>query len=289
VTGIRHIAPAARTSDHFLTAEFENRVRLWSLPDRALVADLDTILDFGGRRLALCGTDDEPVVVAGAWERHGICAYSPDGTRLWQRKDLRKPQDISPAAGGTLVVAGFDERPMHVLAVESGETVAKVRAVRQFFDSPFADVGLGEVFEHVVLVHRGGWEAEWKVPIEGYSILSAAAAPGAFAVGGQSSVSCLSLTGELLWRSPTPREVNCPALGWDAGAAEWVGMLNHVNNKQPDTLVRWSPDGDVVSERPLGLFATYEFLPGGRYLMASDGAVRDTRDGTVVWQLPSTD
>ena len=296
MTDIRHIAPAAASDRLFLTAEFEHRVRMWSFADHSLTAELETVLDFGGQRLALCGSET-PIVVAAAWERHGICGYAPDGTRLWQRKDLRQPQHISPVAGGALVVACFDQRPLHVLDAESGETVVTVRAVRRFYDSRFADVGLGEVYGHVVLVGTDDWKVRWKAPIDGFATLSAAAGPGAFAVGdvvsfdadGRSSVSCRDLTGEMLWRWSCPPEVNCPALAWDDAGCEWVGVLNHVNNKRPDTLVRWSADGDVLAERPLALFAEYAFLPGGRHLVTSDGAVRETREGSVVWELPNTD
>jgi hypothetical protein len=75
-------------------------------------------------------------------------------------------------------------------------------------------------------------------------------------------------------------------LAYDDGAGEWVGMLNHVNNEQLDTLARWSRDGELVSQQPLDLFAAYAFLPSGRHLVTSDGAVRDSGDGAVVWQLP---
>jgi hypothetical protein len=298
VTDIRHIAPAAVRDGLFLTAEFEHRVRLWSFADRSLTAELDTILDFGGQRLALCGTET-PIIVAGAWERHGICGYAPDGTQLWQRKDLRQPQHISPAAGGTLVVACFDQRPMHVLAAGSGETVATVRAVRRFYDSPFTDIGLGEVYGHVALIDRHDWKVQWKAQIDGFATLSGAAAPDAFAVGGgggfgrhgwsTSWVSCFSTAGEELWRWACPPEVNCPALAWDDAAAQWLGVLNHVNNEQPDTLVRWSADGHVIGELPLALLADYAFLPGGRHLVTSDGAVRETREGGVLWELPNPD
>lgn len=292
MTDIRHIAAAAASDRLFLTAEFERRVRVWSFAERSLTAELDTVLDFGGQRLALCGSE-KPIVVAGAWERYGICGYAPDGTRLWQRKDLRQPQHISPAAEGALVVAGFDQRPLHVLDAGSGETVATVRGVRRFYDSPFADVGLGEMYGHVVLLGTDDWKARRKAPVDGFATLSGAAAPGALAVAdvvsfdaGRSSVSCRNLTGELLWRWDCPPEVNCPALAWDDDASEWVGVLNHVNNKQPDTLVRWSADGDVTAERPLALLAEYAFLPGGRHLVTSDGAVRETGTGSVIWQLP---
>lgn len=294
MSDIQHIAAAARGDERFLTAEFERRVRLWSFADRSLVAELDTVLDFGGHRLALCEADGAPVVVAGAWERHGVCAYAADGTRLWQRKDLRQPQHLSPAAGGELLAACFEEGPMHVVRAGSGETVAKVRGIGRFYASRFAGVGLGEGYAEVALVGTDDWKVRWKAPIEGFAILSAAAAPAAFAVGdvvefdsgGRSSVTCLDLAGDALWNWSAPADTNCAALGWDDDAAEWVGLLNHIDNERPDTLVRWSPDGELLSERPLDLFEDYAFLPGGRHLVTSDGAVRDTRDGSVIWQLP---
>jgi hypothetical protein len=91
VTDIRHIATHAWSDARFLTAEFEHHVRLWSLADWSLVAELDTVLDFGGQRLALCETRESPVIVAGAWERDGICAYAPDGTRLWHARTSESP------------------------------------------------------------------------------------------------------------------------------------------------------------------------------------------------------
>ena len=297
MTDIRHIAAAAASDRLFLTAEFEHRVRVWSFAERSLTAELDTVLDFGGQRLALCGSAT-PIVVAGAWERHGVCGYALDGTRLWQRKDLRQPQHISPAAGGALVVAGLGQRPLHVLDAESGETVATVRAVRHFFDSPFSDAGLGSTYGQVALIGKGDWKVRWKSSLtESTSVLSAAAGPNAFAVGegggfgshgwSTSWVTCLSLSGDQLWRWACPSQVNCPALAWDDEASEWLGVLNHVNNERPDTLVRWSADGEVISEHALDLFAEYVFLPGGRHLVTSDGAVRETRDGHLVWQLPT--
>jgi hypothetical protein len=51
--------------------------------------------------------------VAGAWERHGICAYNGlSGDLLWQRKDLKKSQHLAPAGEGALVTACFDDKPL---------------------------------------------------------------------------------------------------------------------------------------------------------------------------------
>jgi hypothetical protein len=291
--GIRHIATSIGSDGHFLTAAFERDVQLWSFEEQSLLASLETVLDFGGRRLALCARGDDPVVVAGAWERHGICAYSREGEPLWQRKDLRRVQYMAPAADGEHVVACFDEGPMHVLAVESGETVATVRGIRGFSASRFADVGAGFLDGHVALVDSSAWSLQWKAPIAGFSILAAALAPGAVAVadvseGGGGTLASFNLAGDSLWRCELPEEMNCPTLAWDDDADEWVGVLRHVNNERPDTLVRWSPDGTSVGEHPLGLFEELEFLPSGRHLVTSEGEVRETGRGEVVWQLPET-
>jgi hypothetical protein len=41
--------------------------------------------------------------------------------------------------------------------------------------------------------------------------------------------------------------------------------------------------------RPLPRPGGYELLPGGRHRVTSDGAVRETRDSTIVWQLTTSD
>jgi hypothetical protein len=74
----------------FATAECEHAVEVWSLAERRLMSSFETVLDPGGRRLALLA-EDRPIVVAGAYHRHGICAYDAlSGDRLWQRKELKR-------------------------------------------------------------------------------------------------------------------------------------------------------------------------------------------------------
>lgn len=300
---IRHIAAGLGDDGRFLTAEFERRAHLWSLADCALLAEFDTVLEFGGRRLALCRLGDEPVVVAGAWERHGICAYSLDGSQRWQRKDLRKVQRLAPAANGRLVTACFDHRPMHVLTAESGETLATVRAVRTFTQSPYDDLAVAGLDGQVARLDTADWKVRWRLPLGEGRPLAAAASPVALAVSGGGGygtnppdrelrwrselVLCTDLGGAELWRWELPYETNCPALAWDHEGQEWVGVLYHVNHDHPETLVRWSAHGELVAEHPLaGPAADYEFLPGGRYLVTSVGDVRETTAGQVVWPLP---
>lgn len=296
---IRHVA-ASWAGDRFLTAEFERRVRLWSFADRAMLAEFDTVLDFGGDRLALCGSD-VPIVVAGAWARHGVCAYDQDGTRIWQRKDLKKVQQLSPALGGALVAACFGDGPMQLLGAETGESVASVRGIRGFADAPSSTFGIGDDVDDVLAIDTSGdWQVRWRAKVGGLGVLARAVGPQAIAVatgGGfgthdrsMSWVVALSPDGDELWRWACQPDVNCLALAWDDTASEWVGILNTVAEKRSSTLARWSPDGELLSTRRLGSFSAHGFLAGGRYLVTSDGTVRESNTGEVVWDFrtPST-
>ena len=292
VAQIRQVATAAASDACFLTAEFESRVSMWSLTDRTLLAAFDTILDFGGRRLALCGTD-WPIVVACAWQG-GVRGYEGDGTQLWQRPEVRQPQRITPLAGGALVAVCAEDGPMQVLDASSGQTVGRVRRLEGFYPSPFADVGIGSAVGHAVLVLTDDWREGWKIPIRA-KMLSGAACPGAFTIadnagsniGEQSSVSCLDLAGDILWEWFAPPDVNCNRLAWDTERSEWVGLLHPIHKPQPQTLMRWSAVGNVLMHEPIGRFHAYAFLPRGKYLVTNDGAVRDTRTTEIVWSLPT--
>lgn len=230
-------------------------------------------------------------MIAGAWERHGICGYEPgSGELLWQRKDLKRPQDLTPAGGGELLAACLDERPMHVLDAATGETVATVRAVDEFRQSPLAQLGVASSVQKVSLIDTESWKREWTSRVEGFGTLDVAFAPDRFVVSelvdGAGALLCFDPSGELLWDVRLAEDVNARTLQWDEESARWVAVLHHVNHEIPDTLVRWSEDDERVDEVPLeGQPDELELLPGGRYLVTATHGVLDARDGTRVWDL----
>ncbi|MGQ0608797.1 MAG: hypothetical protein ACT4OQ_10100 [Chloroflexota bacterium] len=306
MNAFRQLATPMSGDDVIITAALELKVdgttdgsvQVWSIPHQTPHTEFDTILDFGGRRLALCSGPDRLVVVAGAWERHGICGYDArTGERLWQRQDLKQVQALSPVDGDA-VAACFDTRPMHVLDAASGATVATVRGVRRFWQSRHRAVGAAEVMGHVALVGTDDWRVRWRAPVAGFALLDAAFAPAAVLVsdavdftvdaGAVCSLDCFSLTGELLWQRRTARETNVPWLGWDAEAAEWLGITHHVENREPEMLSRWSRDGELLSRVALGLVGEYAFLPAGKLLVTGHGDLVETRAASQVGRLPRT-
>jgi hypothetical protein len=274
----------------------DGSVQIWPIPEQAPWAEFDTILDFGGPRLALCGGSDRLVVVAGAWERHGICAYdATTGERLWERKDLKKVQALSPVDGNA-VAACLDSRPMHLLDLASGATVATVRGVRRFWQSRHAPVGAAEVAGRVALLGCDDWTVRWRAPVGGFALLAAAFAPEAvlvadvidstFDAGAVSSVHCFSLAGELLWQRAVPSGANVPWLSWDAEADVWLGIRHNLERREPEMLLRWSREGELLSRVALGYFEEYAFLPSGRLLVTAGGQVVDTKTARQVGRLP---
>ena len=293
---VRHIASSFGADDLFLTAEFERRVRVWSLVERRLLGEFDTVLDYGGRRLALCGTLQRPIVVAGAYQQHGICGYDGlSGTQLWQRKDLKKIQTVVPLEGGSLLCACFDERPLHALDAMSGETVVQIRCLREIYPSPLGSLAItwrhGKVGNDGVvgLLDTAEWNHTWHAGVDG-QLLAAAFSPDAVVVSrgggdGANSFYCFDLAGKLLWQLRLPPETNAWTVAWDAMAAEWIAVRHHYNLERPDTLVRISVDGAVLTETPLGLLGDFKLLPSGRHLVTGLGQVLDTQSGSSVWDF----
>lgn len=275
----------------------DRSVQVWSIDREMPKSEFDTVLEFGGQRLALCGAGDRMVVVAGAWERHGICGYdAASGKLLWQRKDLKKVQSVSPAYGDS-VAACFDTRSMQVLDVASGITIATVRGVRRFWQSRHQAIGAAEVLGHVAMLKTDDWKIQCRIAVPGFALLAAALAPDAIAISNAvdgdsneaSVVYCFSLSGEPLWQRQNPPGTTVPWLGWDDEARVWLGIQHDVERRLADTLLRWSADGATVSSIALNSIAEYAFLPSGHLLVTGLGHVVDTKTGRQVGHMRGAD
>jgi hypothetical protein len=103
---------------------FESRIQIWSWRTRQQLSEFETILDFGGRRLAL--TPDGGVCIAGSFH-HGLAAYSvPEGRVLWHRRDLRKVQLVTLSASGREIYCGVDGPSVQIIEAETGSSLGKL-------------------------------------------------------------------------------------------------------------------------------------------------------------------
>ena len=80
---------------------------------------------------ALRSLTTERLFLPGAYLREGIAAYNArSGNVVWTRRDLKAVQIVTLFARRGTSICGFERGPLHVLALESGETLGKVRGTK---------------------------------------------------------------------------------------------------------------------------------------------------------------
>jgi len=129
------------TGSSVAASEFERTVHVWDIESGARRAELATIMDAGGDRVAI--SDDGLLLAAGAYHVHGIAMYDvADGNLKWQRKDLKKAQVLKFSKDDLQLLAFFEVGSSHILDASSGATIAKLRGVSFLEESPFASLRL---------------------------------------------------------------------------------------------------------------------------------------------------
>ena len=136
--GYSNVAASPWDEDLVLAGEFERAAHVWSLHQGAEVACIDTVHDFGGRRLALV-TGAQPMVIAGAYERQGVCGYSLTGERVWQNRARSAVQHLTGLACGRVAV-GYARGPAVVLEASSGKELRSLRGAGPHRFGPGASI-----------------------------------------------------------------------------------------------------------------------------------------------------
>lgn len=281
---IRHIAVSELTP-FFAVGAFERDVTIWDYSQRRKVAELKTILDFGGERLAVYNRET-PLLIAGNYGRHGICAYSlaPSGKVAWWRRDLKKPQMISVSERLGLMSSSFDDAALHLLDVTSGITVREFPSAFQCYFGPFDDeIILAESFGIVwsasiesgrtvstFPVQRGALhvaQTEDNVLISDAGETDDTAKPIAQVTPAR--LLCYTRDARLLWQADAAplthfvRTVWCPELRlWFA--VEWPYV-----HGGPSKLKAFTPEGRLAHEAMIGDVSETEFFLQGQCLVTS--------------------
>jgi hypothetical protein len=285
VAMMRALAPALDRDDVVAIGEANSTVHLYSVATHRPAATISTVLQFGGDRLALCTPGESLVIVAAAWERHGVCGYDGrNGDRLWQRKDLKRAGPLSPAGDGSQVAIALNNQAMQVLDAASGTSVASVRGAQRLWQSRHGEVAAYGAYQHLGLIDTQSWTRSWTAPVAGFALLDVAFAVDellATDTGVVGTVYAFDLDGRERWRQRLPAEMLGWTLAWDDASDEWVGLAHNVNRSTGDLLLRWGRDGETLSVTPLASVAAARFLPVGRRLITERHVV-DARTGAAV-------
>ena len=284
MTRYLHLAPAAKSA-RVVVGESKVSVAVWDFDPPARVSSFDTILDFGGDRLAV--SDDGQVVLAAAYRRFGLAAYeATDGKPLWQRRDIKRPQRLSVSHARAAVYVGTDASACQVVSLSTGVTIDRLRGVRNVVESPAEPIAFVDRNQPAV-VAMSDFRVITPVPRTTFGFLAAAFGEGMFAVaeaGGP--VRCFLLEeSRLAWSFSPPAGVHCLDLAFHPVLQQFVGVLwpyEHGGDKQ---LVVFDSHGDPSRGMSIGCPAETCFCMGGSTLLTSTGLFVDParQDQRYLW------
>jgi hypothetical protein len=257
---LREVAAPTWEEDLLVTARPKGVVDVWSLVRGARCATFETVWDSGGWRGAMV-PGEHPVVVAGAWERHGVCGYDLTGQQLWQDRSRTNVEAVTALTGGRVVVTHL-RRATRVLEAATGEEVRSLRgALRVIALRPDLSLAVG-----------GGW----------CRLLNRSLDPlGSRISTGLNMVWCAASDGEHL----AITEIGGPLRILDSDGRERARIAEHFRHVLHDpvtgtwvavhepsdgknSLFRFSNDGDVLERCPWNLrIGGTATMRGGRRLI----------------------
>lgn len=265
MSDLRQVAAPPWEEDLLVTAEFERVVHVWSRQRAARCATFETVYDFGGRRVALV-PGERPVVVAGAYTRHGVCGYDLSGERLWQDRSRTNVQILAALAGGRVAVS-CNRGPTRVLDAATGEEVGSLRGVLEVI----------ALTEDLSLAVSSGWcrLVDGSLDPLGPRIPTGLHPVGLAAGDGEH----LALSGiggplrllDLDGRERARVDGHIGHVVHDPVTSTWV--LVRVSDDGQTSLLRVTHDAEVLEQRPWGSFLDVATMGGGRamVLLADEG------------------
>lgn len=280
---VRHFATSYAGSI-LLAGPWERTVATWDLNSAKCVASFDTVLDPGGRRLAVSSAGS--TCVTAAYTRHGVAGYdTTTGDVVWRRLDLKQTQFVGFAAGDEAVHCAADTRPCHVLDPKDGRTVDTLRGVRRVWQSPS---GTHAVLDRPKLeVVDAGGRTLAKVARVTFAVLDVAFGPDTLCVSESGGpVRCFNYAGGELWRIEPRPDSHVLRLSYALELGIYSGVLWPYVKGGAKQLVRLEPGmAAATTVCLLGNATEAAFVRRGSALVTSGGSMFEVATGRKVRHL----
>jgi outer membrane protein assembly factor BamB len=268
---IRHMA-TSYAGPTMALAEFEKRVQILDLNNWQVIAAFDTILDFGGRRLAI--SEDGGILICGCWERYGICAYETrTGKLIWQRKDLKKVQHIQALhADKGKFFAQFAIGASRTFDIYTGADNDKITGADFYFESRFDAIDVVDKSSKIQIADRQTRKATINIPRQSFATMDIAIADNSFAVGESAGPLCCYdiRSGRMKWKIASGKE-HYMRLCFNQQLDKYLGV-SWSYGKGGDKTLRYidKENGTVEQEVNIGSPGETEFALSGQWLVSSD-------------------
>jgi hypothetical protein len=289
-SAIQHLAITDESSI-VAAALFEKTVQIWSWKTGQQLGEFQTMLDFGGRRLAL--TPDGSKGIVGAYGqlgrgKRGLAAYSvPDGRLVWNRADIRHIQYVSLSGSGREIYCGVEDSSAQIIETSTGETVDRIRGATRVIASRYTS--------HRLVVRKGRYvvqgETQFEIRPFSFGLIDATFSPEAV---------CLSEPKDYL--HPQENFGGIRLIDIATGEPLWyldLGAIHLAFNSSDQRFYCLGGSGDarpalmrLASTVPacdqvvaLRKWEEGAFTPSGRVLVTVQGDVHETSTGALLIHL----
>ena len=283
---IRYIAPSRGAI--VAVAQLERSIQIWDIMKGEKVAEFDTVLEFGGRRLVI--DNEGKFCVTAAYHVHGIAGYDVYGGLCWQHKNLKKAQILTVSRNGDYVFCGFDDKSCIMLEISSGREAAKFHGVRAVHESPFQPIRFLDKMKPEIA--RDDGTLLFNIGRLTFGFLTVAfAADSCCTSEAGGSVRCFDLNSTIeRWRYIPSQGSHILRLGYSNRTGLYYGVewpYQHGGNKK---VLCFNPESGVSNfVCDLGQPSETEFCLEGDYLITSIGDLIDLSTGKIAQKLPFGD
>jgi hypothetical protein len=279
---IQHFATSGET---IAAVDANDTIHVWSLASYTKLCEVTPFSKAPGIRLAL--SRDGGTLYAGSWYAGGAIGYSLSEFReLWRRKDLVRFSSITADGWEGGLYCCFDGRASIRLDPATGQTVEKLRGLREIYAGPQEDCYLvGR--KHLDIVSKPTI-TRFTIPRLTFAVLAVAFAPDCVAVSESGGpIRCLSLkTGAENWRHTPESGVHltdlafCQSLDLFVGI-EWAYKSDGIQRLV--SLTRSSGDRAIIGD--VAEASDLIFCASGNLLVSSEGDVVEVNSGRVLRRL----
>ena len=284
---IHHVSCSKGFPDLFATAYTEKYVTVWSFQNKRKISELDTILDFGGRRL-LISQHPFPVLITGAYQRYGLCAYDPfNGSVIWHRKDLNKVQRLRSGVfkdGKLYISVCIQSRPCHLIDFQTGDTIVTFRGINDIYPGSKIPSAIMVDKKYIKYYSFASNSFEWKVNKIEFAVLDCHIGEKFILVsevGGP--LRCFDHEGNELWQWHCPEEHHILNVMWDEKSNQWFSNMFSLKDESQYFIAKFDTNGNVEIASEIFDNRDCAFFEDSSIMVSENGAVIDVNSGKVLW------
>lgn len=253
-------------------AAFEKHVQIFDIKDQQVLSKFETILDYGGRRIAI--DEEGEICICGCWERHGICGYeTATGQLIWQRKDLKKVQHIQTLRSDkNIVFTEFNTGASRLLDIRTGADVGKISGVDQYFESKFQAINVFDKSGKVQIIDRATAKTKITIDRQSFATLDVSFAPGTVLIAESAGpLSCYDTeNGKLIWRIPLNEDGHFLRTGYNENLGVYLGVSWPLKGGNKKLKYINQASGEIEKEISINRAVETEFAFDGRILVTAD-------------------